>query len=98
MSPYLLTTLVVLADEAPADEDVVAGPIGFVIFIGLVIAVALLGWSLNKHLKKAHRAADAGVYGDPEEPTDADTIEPVGSSEPIEPSEPSEPGKASGEK
>jgi hypothetical protein len=60
-----------------------------------VIAVALLGWSLNKHLKKAHRAADAGVYGDPEEPTDADTIEP---SEPTEPIEPIEPGKASGEK
>jgi hypothetical protein len=58
-------SLVVLA--APKDEDVVAGPIGFVIFIGLLIAVALLGWSLNKHLKKAHRAADAGVYGDPVE-------------------------------
>jgi hypothetical protein len=61
-------SLVVLA--APEDEDVVAGPIGFVIFIGLVIAVALLGWSLNKHLKKAHRAADKGVYGDPVEPAD----------------------------
>lgn len=61
-------SLVVLA--APKDEDVVAGPIGFVIFIALVIAVALLGWSLNKHLKKANRAADAGVYGDPVEPTD----------------------------
>ena len=34
------------------------------------IAVALLGWSLNKHLKKAHRAADEGVYGDPVEPAD----------------------------
>lgn len=60
---------------APEDEDVVAGPIGFVIFIGLCLAVAFLGWSLNKHLKKAHRAADAGVYGDPVEP--ADPIEPV---------------------
>lgn len=70
MSPNLLTALLVLVDEAPADDDVVAGPIGFVIFIGLVIAVALLGWSLNKHLKKAHRAADEGVYGDPVEPAD----------------------------
>ena len=57
-----LVSLVWLA--APEDEDVVAGPIGFVIFIGLVIAVAVLGWSLNKHLKKAHRAADEGVFGD----------------------------------
>ncbi len=53
---------------APKDEDVVAGPIGFVIFIGLCLAVAVLGWSLNKHLKKADRAADAGVFGDPVEP------------------------------
>lgn len=52
---------------APKDEDVVAGPIGFAIFMGLVIAVALLGWSLTKHLRKAHDAAEAGVYGDPEE-------------------------------
>jgi hypothetical protein len=60
-----LVSLVWLA--APEDEDVVAGPIGFIIFIGLVIAVAVLGWSLNKHLKKAHRAADEGVFGDPVE-------------------------------
>lgn len=51
----------------PKDDDVVAGPIGFVIFIALCIAVAFLGFSLNKHLKKAHRAADEGVYGDPVE-------------------------------
>jgi UPF0716 family protein affecting phage T7 exclusion len=43
----------------------VAGPLGFVIFIALVIAVALLGMSLTKHLKKARRAADEGAYGDP---------------------------------
>lgn len=55
---------------APEDEDVVAGPIAFVIFIGLCLAVAFLGWSLTKHLKKAHRAADEGVYGDPVEPAD----------------------------
>ncbi len=55
---------------APEDEDVVAGPIGFVIFIGLCLALAVLGWSLNKHLKKAHDAAEAGVYGDPT-PTEA---------------------------
>ncbi len=60
-----LVSLVWLA--APEDEDVVAGPIGFIIFIGLVIAVAVLGWSLNKHLKRAHRAADEGVFGDPVE-------------------------------
>ena len=55
--------IVDLVLAAPRDEDVVAGPIGFVIFIGLCLAVALLGWSLNKHLKKADRAEEAGVYG-----------------------------------
>ena len=55
----------VILAAAPKDDDVVAGPIGFAIFIGLCIAVAFLGFSLNKHLKKAHRAADEGVYGDP---------------------------------
>ena len=62
--PGLLGVLGLLAD-VPEDEDVVAGPIGFVIFIGLCIAVAVIGWSLNKHLKKAARAADEGVFGDP---------------------------------
>ncbi len=57
--------IVDLVLAAPKDEDVVAGPIGFVIFIALCLAVAVLGWSLNKHLKKANRAADEGVFGDP---------------------------------
>ena len=64
-------SLAVLA-AAPKDDDVVAGPLGFAIFIGLCIAVALLGWSLNKHLKKAGRAADEGVYGDPPAASQAD--------------------------
>ncbi|WP_183093610.1 hypothetical protein [Nocardioides stalactiti] len=57
-------TLAVLA--APEDEDVVAGPIGFIIFIALILAVAILGWSLTKHLKKTGANAEAGVFGDPE--------------------------------
>ena len=63
----MLRHLILLAEETPDDDSVVAGPIAFVIFLGLCIAVAILGWSLNKHLKKAHRAADAGVFGDPVE-------------------------------
>ena len=57
--------LIWVITAAPKDDDVVAGPIGFIIFIALCLAVAFLGISLNKHLKKAHRAADEGVYGDP---------------------------------
>jgi hypothetical protein len=52
----------------PPDNSVVAGPIGFTVFILLILAVALLCWSFTKQLKKANAAKDAGVYGD--EPVD----------------------------
>jgi len=59
----MLAQLILAVQAAPEDEDVVAGWIGFAFFIGLVVAVALLGWSLTRHLRKAERAAAAGVYG-----------------------------------
>lgn len=64
LNPML--TLVRAAEEAPDPNDVVAGWVGFAVFIGLVVAVALLGVSLTKHLRKTDRAAEQGVYGDPE--------------------------------
>ncbi len=66
----LLLTL--LVEEGPAPEDVKAGWVAFVVFIGLILAVAFLGFSLVKQLRKAQAAKDAGVYGDPPVgPTDA---------------------------
>ena len=62
MSLLLLLPLLV---EGPEPEDVKAGPIAFVIFIGLILAVVFLGFSLVKQLRKAQAAKDAGVYGDP---------------------------------
>ena len=61
MSLLLLLPLLV---EGPDPEDVKAGPIAFVIFIGLILAVVFLGFSLVKQLRKAQAAKDAGVYGD----------------------------------
>ena len=55
-----------LVDEPPQPEDVKAGWTAFAIFIGLGVAVALLGWSLVRQLKKAQAAQDAGVYDDPD--------------------------------
>ena len=55
-----------LVDQPPQPEDVKAGWTAFAIFIGLGIAVALLGWSLVRQLKKAQAAQDAGVYDDPD--------------------------------
>ena len=65
--------LVLLEEPAPAAEDVTAGWLGFVFFIGLILAVTFLGFSLSKQLKKAQAAKDAGVYGDePVAPADSD--------------------------
>ena len=57
---------VMAAEEGPEPDDVVAGWVGFAVFIGLILAVAVLGWSLTKQLKKADRAAELGLY-DPSE-------------------------------
>ena len=66
MASPLLTELALTVASLPQDlkdEDVTAGWTAFAIFIGLIVAVALLGWSLTKQLKKAQAAEDAGVYG-----------------------------------
>ncbi|MGY2701981.1 MULTISPECIES: hypothetical protein [unclassified Nocardioides] len=57
-----LTLVVSFADEVPKDEDVKAGWLAFAIFIGLILAVAFLGFSLVKQLRKAQAAEDAGLY------------------------------------
>ena len=58
----LVTSLAQLADGAPEPEDVKAGWTAFAIFLLLAVAVAFLGRSLFKQLRKAQAAQDAGVY------------------------------------
>ncbi len=65
--PDALTFVVGLTDQAPEDEDVKAGWTAFAIFIGLIVAVALLGFSLVKQLRKVEAAEEAGLY-DPSDP------------------------------
>jgi hypothetical protein len=60
--------LINLADKSPEPEDVKAGWTALIIFLLLAVAVAVLGFSLVKQLRKAQSAKDAGVYGD--EPVD----------------------------
>jgi hypothetical protein len=64
------------ADQTPKDEDVKAGWLAFAIFIGLILAVAFLGFSLVKQLRKAQAAKEAGVYGDEPESSDDAEAEP----------------------
>jgi hypothetical protein len=62
-----MTGIVVLAaasDPRPEDNNVVAGWVGAVVVIALVIAVVLILRSFTKQLKKVDAARDAGVYGD----------------------------------
>jgi hypothetical protein len=71
--PDLLTVLP-FEDRVPEAEDVKAGWLAFAIFIALILAVAFLGFSLVKQLRKAQAARDAGVYGpvDPDHTDDPD--------------------------
>jgi hypothetical protein len=61
------------ADEVPKDEDVKAGWTALVLFLLLIAAVVVLGFSLFKQLRKAQAAEDAGVYGRDDESVDSDS-------------------------
>jgi hypothetical protein len=60
------------ADPVPAAKNVTAGWVAFGLFAGLAIAVALLGFSLVRHLRKARENADRGVFG----PEDVERVDP----------------------
>ena len=68
----LLTALVPLVvagvDKVPAPADVKAGWGAFALFIALGVAVALLGWSMTRHLRKARDNAELGVFDPSDEP------------------------------
>ncbi|WP_182525982.1 hypothetical protein [Nocardioides dongkuii] len=54
---------VLAADQAPEPEDVKAGWTAFVGFLLLIAALALLGWSLTKQLRRTEANRKAGVFG-----------------------------------
>jgi hypothetical protein len=62
MYAQLAGLLVTLVDKTPAANDVKAGWGAFAIFLLLALAVAILGWSLTRHLRKAERNAEAGMF------------------------------------
>lgn len=64
MNTLVSAALLVLAkDPVPADNDVKAGWTGFAVFVLLILAVALLLWSLTRHLRKVRDNAASGVFG-----------------------------------
>lgn len=50
----LLTALLPFAKQAPDPADVRPGLIGFLMFLGLLVAVVLLWLSMRKQLKKVN--------------------------------------------
>ena len=51
-----------MVDQSPKPEDVKAGWTAFALFLILCAAVAFLGFSLVKQLRKVQAAREAGVY------------------------------------
>jgi hypothetical protein len=63
LAAWTFFSVVSWADQVPEDKDVKAGWGAFFIFLGLALAVALLGWSLVRQLRRTKANADAGVFG-----------------------------------
>ncbi|GAA1969867.1 hypothetical protein GCM10009798_33190 [Nocardioides panacihumi] len=61
MNSLITTVVTTWASQGPKPEDVKAGWTAFVVFLLLLVAVALLGWSLSRQLKKAERNKEAGI-------------------------------------
>ena len=59
-----LLLIVLLEDRTPEPTEVKAGPLGFAVWIFMILAVVVIAFSLVKQLRKAQAAKDAGVYGD----------------------------------
>ncbi len=64
----LAPLFVVWVDKAPDPNDVKAGWVAFGVFIALALAVAFLGYSLTKHLRKVRDNVDKGVFDQSDEP------------------------------
>lgn len=63
----LLQFILLVEEEAPEANDVVAGWTGLFVILGMAVAVAFLGWSLVRQLKKADKAEAEGLYDERED-------------------------------
>ncbi|HET8603449.1 MAG TPA: hypothetical protein VFM09_05930 [Marmoricola sp.] len=65
----LASGILALVDKTPNANDVKAGWTAFAVFIGLGLALVVLGISLSRHLRKARTNAEHGVYDDAPRPS-----------------------------
>jgi hypothetical protein len=68
-----IVVLVAASDPRPDENNVVAGWVGFAVLIALIVAVAFILRSFTKQLKKVDAAQEAGVFGDPDDASEAST-------------------------
>ena len=59
-----LLIITFLDDPTPSEDQVKAGPLGFAVWMFMIVAVVIIGFSLVKQLRRAQAAKDAGVFGD----------------------------------
>jgi len=59
---HLTGGLVALVDKPPSEDQIGTGALYLVLFVLLAAAVAFLGFSLNKQLRKTRANAEAGVF------------------------------------
>ncbi|MBD3915163.1 hypothetical protein [Nocardioides hwasunensis] len=69
-----LLIITFLDDPTPKPNEVKAGPLGFAVWMFMILAVVVIAFSLVKQLRKAQAAKDAGLYGD--EPVDRSAEQP----------------------
>jgi hypothetical protein len=60
---HLTSGFAALADKTPTEDQIGTGFAYLVLFVLLVGAVAFLGFSLSKQLRKTRANAEAGVFG-----------------------------------
>lgn len=67
LDPSLLSSFLDLSDisePVPEDSEVKAGYVALFLWLGMAVAVALLGWSLVRQFRKTAVNKAKGVYGD----------------------------------
>lgn len=70
-------------DPIPEDEDIKAGYVALFLWLGLLVMVGLLGWSMVRHLRTSESNRKAGLYpGDPAEVAESsESPDPSGASD-----------------
>jgi hypothetical protein len=68
-----VVALAAASDPRPDDNNVVAGWVGFVVFLALIVAVVFILRSFTKQMRKVREADEAGVFDDPADASDQRT-------------------------